>query len=38
MREVFHLIRFIWQMKGLFTGSQGHMEPTTGPANAVMIS
>ena len=37
MWEMFHLIRFIWQAKGLFRGSPGHMahnrvnKPRRGP-------
>lgn len=38
MWEVFHLIRFICQMKGLFTGHPGHMERTAGRTDPVAIS
>jgi hypothetical protein len=37
MWEMFHLIRFIWQAKGLFRGPSGHMahnrvnKPRRGP-------
>lgn len=38
MWALFHLIRFIWQAKGLCRASRGHMERTARRTNVVAIS